>query len=263
MRRLAAGLDAHDVEDRDLLWRAFADTFSLPGDLQRSMAACPEIDPQAIRAVVDEAKEVLYIAAQNFTNDASLQVSEATLTRLGDWSFRLRQSPNEVSLDAGTLQSISEAIEDVRRVLDQQTDLEPDIEQFIRDQLAVFSQAIWDVRIRGAAALRDALDMAVGATIRTRSLNGLDTNDPKDVRNRFWDVVSKVADAIQVVTFTVPMVLAITAGSPEPPALEPPPTKPYVIPIPPASPPPPLLARGMGIDQGLTDPASEDPIRKI
>jgi hypothetical protein len=87
--------------------------------------------------------------------------------------------------------------------------------------------ALADVRVRGARAISEAVDRVYGATIRLEAVDcgrfRPRDNDDTEVRAKFWIIVQRVANLVQIVSLPVAIAMGVnppqlTAGPAAPPA---------------------------------------------
>lgn len=204
--RIARGLEL--TPNSAEVFRALSMALELPAQLRVQLPRLGHLNPETVESVVQEIESVLDTACRNYSANANILVSEAALARLADWSWSLHGLGLEAEVSRDTIQDFEDSVRRLVELLDAQNDLDPRVEEFLRNRLASLAKSLVDLRIRGADALQSVVDETIGMAIRLGSEAQPDPLDEESPKSRFWTLIQRVAAACQVASLGV-QVLAL------------------------------------------------------
>lgn len=159
----------------DEVARRLALAMELPHEVEAAVSEhLVDVDPEVLHDHMERVRKAIAhtfsILGKQYSPNG--HVDAVILTRLEDWSRALHRRAIEGPVSQDTLTELERLLGEMRDALDQDDDLDPTVEAFLREQLAVLARTVADLRIRGARALDDALTIAYGALARSKELQG-------------------------------------------------------------------------------------------
>nr|WP_172687731.1 hypothetical protein [Prescottella equi] len=141
------------------------------------------------------------------------QYSGEHLVHLEACGVLLSRAKFEPRIDPSTIESLREQTQALHEELLQADSLPADLRSFMLDHLDRILRALREFALRGAAALRDAVDQTVGAYVTTGMVLRERTSDPN---TRSWvERFKSVLAAVGAVTTVATGMLALPAAAEE------------------------------------------------
>lgn len=184
-----------DADDDAVLLRRLGMVYALPGAIRGQVLALDNVNQGLLLQELPKVEQALQLPLHGAKWQQFSQHVDATARYgLAHISDALSRSAAEPTVEYDRLDWL---LEHVRELFDEVT--HSDIDEALREVLArhvqAMEQAIQEVRIRGAAAIRDVVDGTVGAAFLYRAEHGEPTNE--EGRN-VWAKVLSVAAALRL-----------------------------------------------------------------
>jgi hypothetical protein len=205
-----------EVEEGDqvTLLRRIGLVYTLPGEIQAGVLALDNVNHDLLLEPLAEVNAALALPINKYWNAFTASISDKSRYGLKVIEDNLQRSSLYVSLDEDGLARIQGEIQGLlEQVLG--SEVEPDLRQLLVRHLQQMQSAIVEIRLRGADALRDASEAAIGGAILYDQLHPVDetagTATSKPERRRFLKGMVACAAGLLVVVNTANAALELEA----------------------------------------------------